>query len=280
MDAKRGLLVMKTELGTRGMIMASHIRNFLERIRMFLDGAHRSNDDRSPKKQTEPGQSEGKACSSPGDTTEMIRKLKAHLRFQRRAATVFEKRITQLEQQLADLSACVSIDPLTGLLNRQGAIDQFIATTSAVWRVTTGHMLNKRLPCSVVLIDLANFKRNDGEPDILVRQDEARKAVSHMMRKSFPRKSDILARISENEFIAIMPHANHGVAERRLDTLLQRMFFEPMITGAVNVNESNAGIASIIISPTANGLKADAVLISLEQAIDEARLTIRLSQER
>jgi two-component system cell cycle response regulator len=202
---------------------------------------------------------------------EAILRLQKELRLREQAASVFEKRVTELERQLAEANERSLTDPLTGLFNRRGASEQLIGMASTLWHSTgsTEQPINKRFPCSVVYIDLDNFKPvNDqfGHP----AGDEALRMVAELLRKSFPRRGDIIARVGGDEFVVIMTGADIGVAKRRSDELLHRMAKSPGLTfGGLRVGAS-IGVSFMILSSPLRGeggMKPEAVMSKLDAAV-------------
>ncbi len=211
---------------------------------------------------------------------EAIISLRAKLKFHKQAALVFEKRISELEQQLAEVSERSLTDPLTELLNRRGASGQLIATASTLWHSvgSTEKPINKRLPCSIVFIDLDNFKPvNDRYGH--AKGDEALKIVTRLLQQSFPRKGDIIFRFGGDEFGVIMAHAHIDTAEKRSTEFLQRMSSEQGLWFDGTHVSASIGISSMLLSPTQGGLKPEVVMLQLERAIEEADAAMYLSKE-
>jgi diguanylate cyclase (GGDEF)-like protein len=211
-----------------------------------------------------------------------ILRLREELRRRDQAVAIFEKRTIELERMLAEANERSLTDPLTGLLNRRGAVDRLIGEASAVWRsaASTERPINKRLPCSIVYIDLDNFKPvNDRFGH--ARGDEALRAVAELLRRSFPRGGDIVARVGGDEFIVIMMNANHQIAENRSGDFLQGMKNpEAFIFDDVRMGAS-IGIASMILSsPTSSSgaLNPERVVALLDATIKEADTAMLLSK--
>lgn len=110
--------------------------------------------------------------------------------------------INRLRAELADAARQLTHDPLTGLLNRTGLHTVHTAIAES----------NERQPIIVILIDLDRFKEvNDTYShhvgDDLLRQTGARLAqLAHTY-------GGIVARLSGDEFAAILPLRQHGMAE-------------------------------------------------------------------
>lgn len=214
---------------------------------------------------------------------EIILRLQREIRFQEQATAVFEKRVRDLERQLAEAEEFSLTDSLTGLLNRRGATRQLMAEAAAVWRSawSTEQPINKRLACSVVFIDLDNFKPVNDQYGH-AKGDEALRVFAKLLRESFPRAGDLIARSGGDEFVVIMTGADIGIAKKRSDNLLRRMANEPgLVFGGTRVGAS-IGIAPMMLSsPTSGGsLKLEHVLSQLDAAIEEADAAMYSSKQK
>ncbi len=129
-----------------------------------------------------------------------------------------ERRIHELEQELAQVSNLVREDQLTGALNRRGMDEAFSRELARADRLGT--------PMSIGLLDIDHFKRlNDG----LGHQagDEALKHLSKVVR-GLLRPTDILARYGGEEFLILLPNTGVEEAEhilQRIQRELTRQFF-------------------------------------------------------
>jgi diguanylate cyclase (GGDEF)-like protein len=179
--------------------------------------------------------------------------------------------IALLRERLAEADERSHSDSLTGLLNRRGATEQLIAMASSLWHSagSTEKPLNKRLPCSVVFVDLDNFKPVNDQFGH-AKGDEILCRVAKLLRESFPRRGDVIARVGGDEFIVIMTNARIDTGGKRSSDLLRRMANDPDLTfGGIQVSAS-IGIASMMLSPTSGGLKPEHILAQLNASIEEA----------
>jgi diguanylate cyclase (GGDEF)-like protein len=223
-----------------------------------------------------------------GTTTDEGRKKIAE--FQKEHRKVVEKHeeraalqtiaIKILEERLTEANERSHTDQLTGLLNRRGASEQLIGMASTLWHSTgsTEKPINKRLPCSIVFVDLDNFKPINDQFGH-AKGDEALRRVAELLRESFPRRGDIVARVGGDEFVVIMTNARIDTGEKRSADLLRRMANDPALTfGGIHASAS-IGIASMMLSPTSGGLKPEHVLAQLDASISEADAMMYASKE-
>lgn len=129
-----------------------------------------------------------------------------------------ERRIQALEQALAEASAMVRADQLTGALNRRGLEEAFERELSRVLRLGS--------PLSVALLDIDHFKRLN---DSLGHQagDRALVHLAQVVRQLL-RPTDSLARYGGEEFLILLPNTAAEEAEKvlqRVQRELTRQFF-------------------------------------------------------
>lgn len=118
-----------------------------------------------------------------------------------------EKRITQLEQQ-------VTIDELTGLMNRRGFFDAFVRETDRMKRGHNGGGL-------LILVDLDNFKMiND------TYGHQAGDAALRLVAKTLTANSramDACARFGGDEFVLLLVNTERDRALVRAQNLIKQL---------------------------------------------------------
>lgn len=192
--------------------------------------------------------------------------------------------IDALETELGEMRRLSHTDPLTGLLNRRGATEHLAGMASALWHAEkhSGEpaIVQKSLACSIVYVDLDNFKRiNDafghGAGDTILRN------VAGLLKKTFSRKADLVARIGGDEFVVIMTHADMDGAAKQAEHFLAGLASEQRfhVMNDLYVGAS-IGVASMTLHPEVGGLSSDAVTASLDATIkcaDRAMYTAKQS---
>jgi len=171
----------------------------------------------------------------------------------RKTAEQYETRMRILENELAEVSDLVRVDPLTQVLNRRGLEDAF--------GVRQARAAGQDKPMSAALLDIDNFKCLN---DTLGHQagDLALKHVADMIRNEV-RPADVVARYGGEEFVILLEKttARDGVAVlKRLQRQLTRAIF-------LHNNEKvlitfSAGIAEVLAEDTQETVlrRADAAL--------------------
>lgn len=153
-----------------------------------------------------------------GSMRETMRRSHEALKQARSQAEAAERRIQALEQALAEASAMVRSDQLTGALNRRGMEEAFERELSRVSRLGS--------PLSVALLDIDHFKRIN---DSLGHQAGDR-ALAHLAQvvRQLLRPTDSLARYGGEEFLILLPNTAAEEAEKvmqRVQRELTRQFF-------------------------------------------------------
>lgn len=149
------------------------------------------------------------------------------------SAAVISFALVSRTQKLLRLSTS---DHLTGLLNRGYVEDRFAIEMSRSCRY--------RQPLSLAVIDVDRFKSfNDTHGH--AAGDFVLKTIASTFRQSF-RQSDTVGRYGGEEFVVLMPETSIEAAQRKLDTLRQRIAdeeisFEP--TGESFHVTISAGVA-------------------------------------
>lgn len=175
----------------------------------------------------------------------------------RRQADDAEHRIRQLEEELEQVSELVRADQLTGTLNRRGLDEMLERETARADR--------SKLPLSVVLLDIDNFKLLN---DTLGHQagDRALMHVSEVIQESL-RPSDSVARYGGEEFLVALPGSGVNEAAEiigRLQRLLTRKLFE--YNGERLVITFSAGVAA-----REAGEAVEDVIVRADQAMYKAK---------
>lgn len=137
---------------------------------------------------------------------------------QRVQAEIAQEKIIKLQQELSQLSEKVSIDQLTGVLNRRG-LDE--AMMREIARAQRGGV-----ELSVALLDIDNFKSLNDTYGHHVGDT----ALQHLVKviKETVRPTDIVSRFGGEEFVILLPETNLDQAVEiitRLQRLLTKQFF-------------------------------------------------------
>lgn len=137
---------------------------------------------------------------------------------------IIEKQVLELEERLEELSK-VQIekdhleslsmqDSLTNLYNRRG-LDKY-------YQMHWGNCLRYQIPCSVIMIDIDDFKQyNDNYGH--TRGDEILRQVAEILKASIYRAEDFVGRYGGEEFMVVMPNVGlrgaERVAQRMMDNI-------------------------------------------------------------
>ncbi len=124
-----------------------------------------------------------------------IRQSQEQLAEARRKVEAYEMRVRALEQELAHTSRMVQNDPLTHALNRRG-LDE-------VFRIEVARALRYKVPLTVVMIDLDDFKAIN---DTLGHAGGDR-ALIHFVTtaQACLRSTELIARTGGEEFVVAFP---------------------------------------------------------------------------
>ncbi|HXY06164.1 MAG TPA: diguanylate cyclase [Burkholderiaceae bacterium] len=151
--------------------------------------------------------------------SEEIQKSQQDLAEARRKVESYELRVRSLEHELAQTARMVQNDPLTHALNRRG-LDE-------VFRIEASRSSRYRVPLTVVMIDLDDFKAvNDS-----LGHAAGDRALIHFVTtaQACLRSTELIARTGGEEFVVIFPAT--GVKDavdaiRRLQRELARSQFQ------------------------------------------------------
>lgn len=131
---------------------------------------------------------------------------------------VAQEKILKLQAELSQLSEQVSIDQLTGVLNRRGLDEAMLREISRAQRGDS--------PLCVVLLDIDNFKQvNDNYGHHV--GDTALQHLAKVIQETL-RPTDIAARFGGEEFVILLPDTNINSAVEivsRLQRALTKQFF-------------------------------------------------------
>lgn len=217
-----------------------------------------------------------RACEeSYRDGTARILECRSAIKALEKTVGILEEIEKQQKAEIWRLTGLVDYDPLTGLLNRSGVTGHLARMASALWHAATPvrkEVHEKSLICSIVYIDLDNFKQvNDmfghGEGDSVLR------GVAHLIRMTFSRQADLVARVGGDEFIVIMTHADMEGAAKQAEHLRETMSkdFRFLIGGETGVRVSaSIGVAPMTLRPEAGGLSSEMLMLTLNRAIEHA----------
>jgi two-component system, cell cycle response regulator len=111
-----------------------------------------------------------------------------------------------------------TIDSLTSLSNR-GYVDDRLA-------IDLSHALRHNQPLSIAMIDVDRFKPfNDTHGH--AAGDFALRTIANLLRQSF-RQSDTVGRYGGEEFVVIMPQTGLAAAQRKIDSVRQKIAETPI----------------------------------------------------
>ncbi len=151
--------------------------------------------------------------------TDIVRSREALLH-QREEAESSQEKIRKLQEELTLLSEAVRIDQLTGILNRRGLDDAFVAEAARASRSGS--------PLTVALLDIDNFKHlNDTYGHDV--GDIALKHLADVVKKTI-RPTDVITRLGGEEFVILLPDTNIEEAVITM-TRLQRMLTKAYFLG-------------------------------------------------
>lgn len=119
-----------------------------------------------------------------------------------------------LMRRQARIQELITLDPLTGLLNRRG----FLLLAEREWQIA----IRRKQPMLLFFVDLDHFKQINDSLGHRVG-DNALRAASALLRGCF-RKTDVIGRLGGDEFAIIAvdgPDLTEGTVRKRLDHALR-----------------------------------------------------------
>ena len=252
-EAKVALTEMLTTLIDRIGTMGSSAEQFQDRVGMYQKQLELSPD---------PATLARIVHGLLGDTKtvkDQIEASRAELAAARQKVGIYETRVSQLEQQLDEVSTLVQKDPLTNALNRRGLDHAFRAESARAVRYES--------PLTLAIMDLDNFKQvNDRLGHVA-----GDRALIHFVTTVHAtlRPTDLSARSGGEEFAVLFPacSAQDGVeAIERLQRELSRRPFQ-FEQERLNLTFS-AGVAQWLPGETLEQLmqRADAMMYEAKKA--------------
>lgn len=142
-----------------------------------------------------------------------------HLIAAREEVEAAERRIQSLEKELNDVAGLVSVDQLTGALNRRGFDELFQREAARTERSSQ--------PLCVALLDLDNFRlinEHHGHPggDAVLRHLVQ---VSQLMLRA----TDGIARFGGEEFVILLPDSSLSESVSAINRLLRALSVRPLV---------------------------------------------------
>ena len=166
---------------------------------------------------------------------------------------------SELDQANSMLKELVTIDPLTGLLNRRG-LHQLLFETMTQWQ-RSGENFH------VIMLDLDNFKSVNDTLGFVVG-DLILKEVAKKVKASL-RSTDRVVRIGGDEFVVILPGIRHAEAM----VVAQKIRFQiAQMTVTLSTGKNVRATASIGVTPLAGDE------ISVDQVVEKAYLALHESK--
>jgi diguanylate cyclase (GGDEF)-like protein len=167
-------------------------------------------------------------------------------------------KIAALSEELHEVKHESSLDGLTRVYNRS-AFDRTFLRLHRIGVVSAQ-------PSCLMMTDLDNLKQLNDQYGHR-SGDEALRLFADFLVRSFPRRSDFIARYGGDEFVAILPQTRVGQSER-----LARRFLEGI--RRIEVTRDGQGFtmtASIGLAELKRGEDADAWMVRADRALYEAK---------
>jgi diguanylate cyclase (GGDEF)-like protein/PAS domain S-box-containing protein len=168
--------------------------------------------------------------------------------------------VTPMKEQERKLEQAANYDELTGLPNRNLALDRLRSANAAA--AQTGHMVG------LILFDLDNFK---GVNEALGREAADALLITTASRmKQVLREGDTLGRIGGDEFIVVLPNLAETAAATQVVERLLSAVSSPVAHGTeTRLMSATAGVT---FYPQSEEVDADQMIRQAVQAMYEAKL--------
>ncbi len=158
--------------------------------------------------------------------------------------------LQQLQQENERLKQLVHLDELTQIANRR----YFDQQLQKEW----DRMLRKRLPISLLILDVDYFKRyNDTYGHM--SGDHCLYQVAQAIQSCSRRSSDFAARYGGEEFVVLLPQADRVEAQRLAQVILDavRALKIPHCTSEINSDYVTVSVGVATMCPANSGMAAD-----------------------
>jgi diguanylate cyclase (GGDEF)-like protein len=176
---------------------------------------------------------------------------------EKRLVTV-RKSLNSVKKKLVEANHTMRTDHLTQVFNRR-SFDESMANYHRLCQVSGGNL-------SLLLIDIDYFKRiNDTFGHDV--GDFVLKECASMIKKTFARENDIVARIGGEEFAVILPDYDLLASEKKAEELMAKVRREAVISGQHEIRFTvSLGVAQLKENETSEELMKRA-----DQALYEAK---------
>lgn len=192
-----------------------------------------------------------------GRIQQQAARARDHLIAAREEVDAAERRIQSLEKELSDVAGLVSVDQLTGALNRRGFEELFQREAARTERSSN--------PLCAALLDLDNFRlinEHHGHPggDAVLRHLVD---VSRLMLRA----TDGIARFGGEEFVILLPDSSMTESVSAMNRLLRALSVRPLVYEDARIFVTfSAGVAL-----RAPGEGADTLIKRADKAMYEAK---------
>jgi diguanylate cyclase (GGDEF)-like protein len=154
-----------------------------------------------------------------------------------RRMSAIASNLQTVKKQLVEANETARTDHLTGAFNRR-SFDEH--TRKAVHAFADDH-----IPVSVIALDIDHFKKiNDAYGHDL--GDFVIQACVRLLKETFNRGTDFVARVGGEEFAVVVGHANLEVARQRADEAMAKIRKEVFVQGNLDIRFTvSMGIAQL-----------------------------------
>lgn len=168
----------------------------------------------------------------------------------------------KLEQTNKQLELIVTIDPLSGLINRK----HFTSHLEQEWR----RMVREKKPLSIILCDIDKFEEFNQEHGPHAG-DQVIQQIAAIVKLTAKRPGDIVARWGEDEFILLLPATDQNGAMTLAENILKNQVDPPQIDGEyVFFDDVSISIGVASTAPTL-GLPKETLLSKATEALSQAK---------